>query len=187
MTIRTFIAISLPDDVKTNIVRVMETMKKVESNVRWVQPSSLHLTLKFLGNIETTKIKDVTSCLEEVSKKYKPFSFSLNGLGVFPNEVKPRVFWIGVKQGKEILEKMQQDIEERLWEKGFAKEERPFSPHLTVGRVANTSGGERLGAILGNIHFEEQFVSVNELLLMKSDLKPSGAVYSRIAGFKLET
>ncbi len=177
--IRTFIAIKLTPEISSNISKLQEELKKTSAQVKWVKPENIHLTLKFLGHVTPEELEKVKLITKETLEPFAPFEVSISGLGAFPKIKYPRVIWVGVDQGKEELKRMVSNLEERLARIGFAKEKRPFSPHLTLGRVKSSKGRERLiealslvkASNLGNMR-------VTKISIMKSELRPEGPIYT---------
>ncbi|MCS7286387.1 MAG: RNA 2',3'-cyclic phosphodiesterase [Anaerolineae bacterium] len=191
--IRTFVAIELDEEALEWLKRVQERLKTElpQGIVRWVDPKGIHLTLKFLGEIPANKVKAVEEVLKEVSHRHRPFYFDYGGLGCFPSSSHPNVVWVGVEEKTGALLALQQDVERSLLKLGFRPEDRPFSPHLTLGRVskgASSAERKRLGEYIkaGKVGSGGK-VLVKAISLMKSDLRPSGAVYTRLALFPLKS
>jgi 2'-5' RNA ligase len=177
---RTFIAISLPQGLLSEIENLIQIMKKRSTDVKWVKLQSVHLTLKFLGNLSRDELQKVFSGMNRLFRK-SPEKFQLNtgGLGAFPNFKKPRVLWVGIGgSGIEALQNLQTDIETELEKQGFPKEHRKFSPHLTVGRIKFPRNLSLLVETFSAYSFPTQNFTVDRVLVMRSDLRPSGAVYS---------
>ncbi len=153
-------------------------------------PEGIHLTLKFLGNISAQKVTDITRVMEQASQGVSPFQLQITEVGAFPNMRRPRVLWVGIKGEVDKLIAWQQRIDNGLVPLGFAKEARPFTPHLTLARLReNCSPGDRLhfGEMVARSHVEVDYnFTVNSLNLMRSQLFPAGAVYSRLAEVKLK-
>jgi 2'-5' RNA ligase len=178
--IRTFIAIPLPQSMLSEIENLIQVMKKRSADVKWVKSQSVHLTLKFLGNLSS---EDLTKVFSGMNRLFRtpPEKFQLNtgSLGAFPNIKKPRVLWIGIGgPGIEALQKLQADIETEMGKQGFPKENRKFSPHLTVGRIKFSRNLSLLVEAFSAYSFPIQDFIVDRILVMRSDLRPSGAVYS---------
>ena len=132
--IRAFIAIKLPDDIKEHLAFVITRLKPgLENAVKWVNPEAIHLTLKFLGNVPSHKIADITEAISGVAGKTGAFDLELNGCGVFPNLKWPRVAWVGLGGNIDAIKLLQQEIDLALRPFGFTPEVREFSPHLTLG------------------------------------------------------
>ena len=138
-TIRTFVAIELSDEIKRVLSELMESLREKDiREVRLVRPEGVHLTLKFLGDIPVGKVDAVKEALSCVTS-HAPFELDLDGTGVFPNERKPRVLWVGIKGDMAPLNALQSDVENALEGIGFRRERRDFSPHLTIGRIRDTA------------------------------------------------
>jgi 2'-5' RNA ligase len=178
--IRTFIAIPLSQDLIENLKKIITTFQTLSKGIKWMNPNSIHLTLKFLGNLEMGARERVICSMDDLfNNRYGRFNLMASGLGAFPNIRRPRVFWVGIK-GKDVekLLLLQQDIEDKLAQAGFQKEERRFSPHLTLGRVKYADNMQQLIDKTLAYDFLDTEFPVENVQIMRSDLKPSGAVYS---------
>ncbi len=184
MGIRSFISINIDDVIKRDINDLLTDLKRHNLDVKWIPPENLHITLKFLGNVPENTLERVKELLQGISS-FKTFRLRFKGTGFFPGRKRPRVIWIGITDSN-ILRSLQEIIEERMSALGFAKEERPFSPHLTIGRIRSLRDQERLNEVIEAIKDREfGIIDVDRIFLMKSDLRPGGAVYSVIAEFPL--
>ena len=190
--IRTFIAIELDESVKDGLTKLQKRLEgqAPRGSVRWVRPEGIHLTLKFLGDVPADQIEEITRALQKGCEGFAPFSLSCGGLGCFPNLKRPRVVWTGIQEETGTLAQLQRAIEEHVAPLGYPTEKRKFSPHLTLGRVQKrVSSGDlrRLGELVGASETgtlgQMEVRSVN---LMRSDLRPSGAVYTRLAEVELK-
>ena len=184
--IRSFIAIELPGELKLALARLQDKLKSgSRAPVKWVDTDSVHLTLKFLGNIDSGIVGKITSALEEAVRGTHPFSIEVSGLGVFPNIRRVQVVWVGLTGEVEKLGQLQQRIETGLVPLGFAAESRPFTPHLTLGRVRDyVTPDERqdLGQLVTGTAFEAKYkMSIDAVHLMKSQLTREGPIYSKIS------
>jgi 2'-5' RNA ligase len=185
--IRSFVAVELSDEVRQALAAVQRDLKvqAPPGAVRWTRPDSIHLTLQFLGDILPDQVEAVAGALRAACAGRAPFAFELAGAGVFPNLNRPRVVWVGVVEPSGALSALQQRVVQALAPLGFVPEERGFSPHLTIGRAARDAGSRDLAALgalvaragIGSLGR----VAVNAVNLMKSDLKPDGAVYTPLA------
>jgi len=186
--IRSFVAVLLDPSLKEEIARTQEQLKAVGANVRWVAPETFHFTLKFLGGVEEEKIEEIAQTVGAVAAQFQPFSLSLAGLGVYPSLSAPRVIWVGTSQGAQELTELGERTEAALEPMGFEREKRPFSAHLTLGRVRSpkrraelsqaiqaVSGGSLPGQA-GEPSFGE--MKVDRVWLMKSDLTLKGAIHT---------
>lgn len=184
--LRTFIAIELPAPHREALARLQDQLRRPGDAVRWVRPESLHLTLKFLGDVARSRIPQLTEALAAVARQTAPFSLALGTLGAFPSPERPRVLWIGLSGDLVQLTALQQRIEAALAPLGFAPEERPFTPHLTLGRVAaprNAPAPSFAGLLRSHAAAPTPPILVEAFALMSSTLTPSGAIYRRLALF----
>ena len=183
--IRSFIAIELPGAVKLNLSQIETQLKSGRRfEVKWVAPESIHLTLKFLGNILVESTKDIAQAMSEATQGIPPFRLEVKDLGVFPNLKRVQVAWVGVHGEIDKLSQLQQRLDSNLSRLGFAPEGRPFTPHLTIARLRdNASPTERqaLGQLIASTRFEAGAFSVDAISLMKSQLTREGPIYSRIS------
>lgn len=189
--IRSFIAIELPEDVRAGLRRLQAELKLPQhSFVKCVAPEGIHLTLKFLGNISPAKVTEITGVMKRASQGVSPFQLQITEVGAFPNMRQPRVLWVGIKGELDKLVAWQKRIDNGLMPLGFAKETRPFTPHLTLARLReNCSPGDRreFGEMVSKTPIEVSYkFNVTSLNLMRSQLLPGGAVYSRLAEVKLK-
>ena len=185
--IRTFVAISLTSILQDHLERLITEMRPLAEGVKWVTPQSVHLTLKFLGNLTPAELEKVFTGMKIAQNEFaEPFVIQASGTGCFPAVRRPRVLWVGLTGASMTqLQTLQNRIELQLKDQGFPLENRSFKPHLTVARV-------RDHRLLGG--FMEKYMSydfpvtdlpVTELKVMRSDLRPQGAVYSVQKTYKL--
>jgi 2'-5' RNA ligase len=184
--IRSFIAIEVPRELKSRMEEVQRELRRTEADVKWVRPDAIHLTLKFLGSIRREDVERISQAVGPVIGLWEPFDVGIQGLGGFPNFRNPRVVWVGVDQGKESLVSLKQQIEKRMTELSFPPEDRPFSAHLTLGRVRSLRGKADLSqAIESRRGVEVGIFQAREVILFRSELKPSGAVYTKLREFPM--
>jgi RNA 2',3'-cyclic 3'-phosphodiesterase len=185
---RTFVAIELGSPLRQAMVDVQATIKRALDSLpgarpQWVRPESLHLTLKFLGEIDEANLPDVLVALRVAAHRQGGFSLTVRGIGVFPDARTPKVLWAGLSGDVDKLTALAGAIDEALIPVGIEPEGRPFKPHLTIARIKDDSReiGKTLTAdeILDS-RLEIGTMNVQEIVLMKSDLKPSGSVYTRL-------
>lgn len=175
---RTFIAIELPERIKKKIEELQALLKKTNAFVSWVKPENIHVTLKFLGEVPEDKINEVFSATGKALEGSKKFTMSLKGMGVFPDFRRPRVIWIGAGSGEKELCNLANKIEEEMEKMGFPKEERKFSAHFTIGRVKSPKNIDSLMELVKSTDFSTEEIEVNEVVVMKSQLHPAGAIYT---------
>lgn len=184
--IRSFLAIEIPRTILKKIEEVQDDLKSSRADVRWVNPEKIHLTLKFFGNIDESRIDPIVKSIERPTQTISPFSLKVRGVGAFPHLKNPRVIWMGLVDGKEVLVSFQKQLEKELEKIGFEPEERAFHPHLTLGRMKSSKGREELAGRMER-HKEEEFgnFQVERVVLFKSDLKPTGPIYTPLREINL--
>ncbi len=183
--IRAFIAIDLPDDIRQHLAQVAHKLQKQLQPypIRWVPPKNIHLTLKFLGDVSEHNLHILTHLLAGEIETHRPFELSVGTLGAFPEMRRPRVIWIGIEAPDELMA-LQRGIDHTMAKLGYNRERRPYQPHLTLGRVSRNASGSEVRAI-GHV-LQETTVGflgsarVTEVHLYRSDLRPQGAVYTRL-------
>jgi 2'-5' RNA ligase len=188
--LRCFIAVELPEEVKAGLSRLQAKLKSGNDfPVKWVDPYSTHLTLKFLGNVNADMTGPISEAMAEAAKGVSPFQLEIKGLGVFPNLRRVQVIWVGIIGEVEKLLQLQKGIESNLARLGFAPEARAFTPHLTLGRVrerASADEQQKLGELIAGTRFETALaLKVNAINLIRSQLTREGAIYSRISSVEL--
>jgi 2'-5' RNA ligase len=175
---RTFIAIPLPKECQLMLDQLQQSLRPYKADVRWVAIPSIHLTLKFLGEVDPEIIPKLSESLNDSTKSERSFKLRLNGLGCFPNLRNPRVIWCGITGEIDGLLRLQQKVENTCAEYGFSPEDRPFRPHLTLGRV---SGKRNLRPLLDCIKIGSDLecsFQTNHFNVYRSILKPQGAEYT---------
>ncbi len=184
--VRAFIACDMPESLLDKISGIQDRLKGLDADVSWTKVSGIHITLKFLGDIEEDSIDKVAAVIEGASKGQKPFEVAIKGSGAFPNLRNPRVIWLGVEDNDKGLLHIQQFLDDGLKALGFEPEEREFKPHLTLGRVKGFRGKEGLAAAVSEFKGLDlgSFI-VDRVMLYKSELKPTGAIYTKLREIKL--
>ncbi len=175
---RIFIAIELPDSVKKKIEVAQAPLKKTGAFVSWVKPGNIHITLKFLGEVPEDKINEVFSAAEKAVEGTNRFAMNLKSMGAFPDFKRPRVIWIGSGSGEEELSYLAGKVEDEMEKIGFPKEGRKFSAHFTIGRVKSPKNMEKLMELVKSSDFVTDEIEVNEVVVMRSQLHPAGAIYT---------
>jgi 2'-5' RNA ligase len=184
-TIRSFLAIGIPGEILGEIGRLQERLKReIQGDIRWVRPDGIHLTLKFFGDIPEGAVSDISAVVEKAVAGHDPLDLSVSGAGVFPDLRRPRVLWLGMTGDVERLLTLQTTLERDLQRIGFPREERPFRPHLTLARIRSQRALTGLGRALEKRGGCEagRFVAAG-LSLLKSDLTPQGAIYTKLREF----
>ena len=179
LSVRVFIAVPLPADLKAKLAALQQEFRSLPLEAAWPREAGFHITLKFLGEVNSTQIGPIGACMTATAQHYGPFSLWLSGVGVFPHESSPRVLWVGVRDVTGALKQIQQTLDVRLTQIGYPPEDRPFAPHLTIARLKRIS---RRGEFLATLkaHHEEVLgrLDIDHIELVESQLRPSGARYS---------
>ncbi|MBN1264553.1 MAG: RNA 2',3'-cyclic phosphodiesterase [Anaerolineales bacterium] len=179
--LRTFIALEISQDTRNKLLNIIGTLQEMETSrsIRWVDPEKIHLTIKFLGDIQPGRIVDIVSALDEISVKIEPFQFALQGLGCFPNPRNARVLWVGLglKESGSLYQ-LHTYVEKALEKAGYPAENKPYHPHLTLARIKNPLGTEKITAMLDRFQSFKTEESISRIVFMQSELKPSGSVYT---------
>ena len=182
--VRCFIAVEIPQSILDHIAEYTLKLKPLAPDIRWVRLTSMHITLKFLGEISESLVESVRDKLMPIRLKYHPFVLTAQGSGFFPSRRSPRVIWIGLEQDNHrSLFVVQQWIEDALLTEGFNQEKRRFSPHITIGRIKVAKHLEPVLNYLELNPFPSQSFDVNAVKFIRSRLKPQGAEYSVIESY----
>ncbi len=179
--LRLFTAVDVPDSVRENAVQLQERLKTDLDGVKWTRPEKMHITLKFLGDMEEQKLPSVKEILRQCAGEQTPFDLRVSGPGTFPRSGRPRVLWVGVHEEEtSVLEDCHDYLDERYADLGVDRESRDFHPHLTLGRVRNGAPdnvrevlNEEQGTVLGRF-------TVTSLTLYRSELHPDGSRYTAL-------
>jgi RNA 2',3'-cyclic 3'-phosphodiesterase len=180
-TLRVFLAVKLSPALSQQLFKLQQQLRETLPTITWVRRESIHLTLKFLGDVEPSMVEELKSAIEPIAKIQAPFKIEIHGLGVFPHIRRPRILWIGCTAGNPSLLNLVSRIEESLEILGFPLEEKSYHPHLTLARIKQ--GNAQAGGMLIRSGLLEQPQKVGDLLiekitLFRSDLGPHGAQYT---------
>ena len=181
---RVFLALEVPDEIRQDIECFKERLNTGEAMIKWVEPENLHINLRFFGEISEEEIKKIEECSKQIADSQKPFELSIEGLGFFPNNISPRVLWLGCTS-KELL-KLRFDLEQLFEEAGLGKEKKEYKPHITLGRIKSKKEVRTLSkevckkseTRLGTFH-------ADRITIFESRLSFKGPEYIKIAEFKL--
>jgi 2'-5' RNA ligase len=178
-TLRTFVALPVPGAVTGFLKQVQQELRSAVVNIRWVPTANIHLTLKFLGDIEPSTVSAIKGRLDAVSRSIASFILTAKGVGVFPNLRQARVVWVGLDGDMKQLVLLKNNIESELTALGFKGDHRPFQAHLTIGRMRQRPDAKALGAMLQPLKeaVSEPF-GIDQIRLYQSVLKPTGAEYT---------
>lgn len=195
--VRTFIAIEFPKEVRQQLTRISDTVQEelrvqhASSALRWTAVDKMHLTLRFLGETTKAQAQIIATGLREAANDHAPFALTIDRIGAFPNLRQPRVVWLGVGGDVQQLSTLQGTVEKAVQTAGFAAEDRPFSPHLTLARAqrgATHNTLRKVGQLLQELRTPEQIaVTVGEIVYVHSELKPGGSVYTSLGHFALNS
>ncbi len=191
-TIRAFIALPIPEEIQNALGELQGRLKKALNQVRWTKPKNIHLTLKFLGEVEDYNVVPIEKALAEVATLYESFPVVADGLDCFPLKGSPRVIWLGLKEETGTLANLAASIEKAMEELSFPKENRAFAPHLTLGRLRQGQKPKISPQTIREMIQKEESTQLGtfeaqEVLLIKSNLTPNGPIYSNLATLKLGT
>lgn len=186
--LRLFWAVNLPDSVKADLGKLAEKLRVSNADAKWVEEHNLHLTLQFLGEVERHRLLDINAAVKAAVSHLEPFRLNLGGLGAFPNYNRPRVLWVGVGGELDKVKDLHNKVGQALTTIGFAPEERPFRPHLTLARFRSLIGVEQLmqGVQQLRPHVQELgHFHVKSVDLMQSHLSSKGPKYSIVSSIVL--
>ena len=188
VTWRIFCAIELPATVRGLILQHIADLKAAVPGARasWAREATLHLTLKFLGEIPVTAVPTFSNAVARAVAGVSPFSIRLNETGAFPKHGQPKVLWIGVDDGSRRLADLQSRLEEESEVAGYAKEQRPFHPHLTIARLRDPRVARALASAHKEIQFEPVMIPVSELVVIRSELSSAGSKYTAVSRHALD-
>jgi len=184
---RLFLAVDIPEDIRSSAERLIARLEIPSTKVRWVKPANLHVTLKFLGETSSDRLAAVIDAARRTAAAFGPMNLSVDGMGVFPNKIKPRVVWLGLKGDLDKMAGLAEALDLALARKGFDREERAFSPHLTIGRVISDSvKGQIIRATTAHREMDLGSFTASSLVLYESQLRPGGSIYNAIESFDLK-
>ena len=185
---RCFIAIVLPEELKAKIAGIQDRLKTAGADVSWTRQEGMHLTLKFLGEVEEKRTPEIERALDMAVDGITAFTLTVSGMGIFPDMRRPRVVWIGLKEEGDNLIRLHKGVDEELKKTGFPSEDRRFTPHITLGRIRSNRNIEKLLKLIDvEKGVDSGSFEVSDLHLIKSELKPSGAVYTELYSVMLSS
>ena len=190
-TVRVFVSVGLSAAAREVLVDAVERIRvEIPDGVQWARPDGMHLTLKFLGNISSANVPPLLECVRELAGANRGFGLKLTGLGMFPNRRKPRVLWAGVGGELDALSSLQQAAEDAINALGYPPEQRPFRPHITLGRPRRSVSDAqlaRIGAVASGLAPPNPVDwQVDSMDVMRSELHPSGAHYTVLGSGRLQ-
>lgn len=179
---RLFIAVELPTEIREKLSSLQKNLQKTGADAKWVEPDHIHLTVKFLGNVELEKASAIGALLDKLFPHQATFEMTLDEIGCFPSLGAPRVVWAGLRNADKTLERIVQTTEEELYKMGFEKEVRPFTAHATLGRIRSPRNRTALSLKIEDINrdFKKERFQIDNITLFESRLSPKGPAYSII-------
>lgn len=184
--LRTFIAVDPGKIIRNHLVALQEALARTGAEVKWVEPENLHVTLLFLGEVDERQLVDVCRIVKDCASRVPPFALHAEHVGCFPNPRRPRVVWAGVGEGTETLQALHGALETPLQDLGYRREERRYTPHITLGRVKSEDDTPGLGqALAKRDHWKGGETTVQELLVMSSEVLAKGPAYTVLSRCKL--
>jgi 2'-5' RNA ligase len=182
-SLRVFCAVELPPEVRARAAAHIESLRSAAPGVSasWDRAEKLHITIKFLGEIEAARVPSLSLAASRAAQEVQPFELAIEGAGAFPSQGPPRVLWLGVTDPSGALASLQSSLEDACAEAGFTRDKRAFHPHLTIARLRNPRGTRRLAALHREQGFEAAPFHVMELRVIRSELGPRGSTYTEIS------
>ena len=182
--IRTFLAVPLPAEIRDKLTVLQRQLAQRSNKITWTQPENLHVTLIFLGDVSAEEVPAICKAAQEASSTIKPFEASVRGVGCFPDQRRPRILWAGISEGTTQLRELLDLTSIQLEGLGFRREERIYTPHITIGRVRQSQRGfgESLQA---HEAFEAGKTLVEEVHIYSSELTPKGSLYTLMGRARL--
>ena len=182
--LRTFLAIDVDEDLKAKMYRIIKEFKKIDANIKYVDLENLHLTLKFFGEIDSEGIDLLSSKIESVVSNFDEFTIKIKGCGAFPNTNRIKVIWLGIDDD-ELIRQLHDELDKEFVKLGLDKDKR-FSSHLTIGRMRNAKGKNKVKSTIEEFEdVEIGEMSVDRIILKKSTLTPQGPIYEDLRIFEL--
>ena len=182
-TVRTFVAVEISSEIRTRAAQLMARLNTTSAKVRWVEPHNMHLTLKFLGDVDLLEIPELCQAVSDAVANLPPFEIEARGAGVFPDLHSPRTVWLGIGRGTDEMVELHAAVERGLTGLGFRRDQRRFRPHLTLGRVRGTGPGNRDLAerVAEQADFAGGVASVEAVVVFSSELGRDGPTHEALA------
>ena len=184
---RSFIAVKISTGQRQKIADLIGDLRASEARVKWVRPENMHVTLKFLGEVDERNLPEIFDSFEKSLTNDQAFAFNIQNIGCFPNIRRPRVIWVGIERGKDELKVLAKKVDNLMSEFGFEREKRGFSPHLTIGRVKDTRGIESVTGRFDGIDFNTESCVIDEVVFFQSILRREGPTYIAHKVVQLQT
>ena len=172
---------NITSKIRNELIRLQSELKKsLKGNISWVEPENIHLTLRFLGQVNNEQLDEIKKIVQETAKKIKRFNMDLGVIGAFPDVSYPRILWVGINFGFNELNEINAELEDKLETINFAVGEKYFHPHLTIARIKSLEGENMLPEITQKIHPKQLAETVDKLVIVQSELTPQGAKYTEL-------
>ncbi len=180
---RVFCAVELPEEVRARAADHIKYLRAHAAQVKasWDRSEKLHITLKFIGEIETARTSELAQALDAATSGSAPFEISIEGTGTFPPRGVPRVLWLGVRDEQGELVRLQKRLEDECEGRRFPREERSFNPHLTIARLRAPAGARQLAALHQETTFATEAFNVSDIILIRSELRADGSRYTPLS------
>ena len=188
-TVRTFVAVESPESVRSRALDLIERLRCTQAKVKWVSPDQMHWTLSFLGDVPLDETASICRAVERATAQLAAFTFEARGAGAFPTAHRPRTVWVGGGSGNDHMVQLHDAVQIQLAELGFRAERRRFQPHLTLGRVRNSSLKDiaELGKLIDeNDDFDCSSMRVSQVCVFSSRLEPAGPIYGVLGRAELQ-
>ena len=186
--IRCFVAIEIPKAIQERLAQIQDTFRKRIGQASWVKPGNIHLTLKFIGEIEQSQLGIIEPALARATKHYHPFALQIGGVGAFPNLTRPRVIWVGVKSGAAEASALARAIDLELNRCGYPLDDKAFNPHLTLARMKGRVDMRPFVDVFRQYdEIDNASIRVNEIALVRSQLDAKGAIYTILKAYALHS
>jgi 2'-5' RNA ligase len=185
---RTFIGVDISEGTRGRAAALQQSLAQTGAEVKWASPEGMHVTLLFLGEVDDRELHVICRAVQEVAAREPAFTLAVSGVGAFPNARRPKILWAGIAQGEDALRRLYDDLETRMLDLGcYRKEERGYTPHLTLGRVKAERDGLALAPELAKRQeWDGGSTTVDEVLVYSSDLTRDGPVYTVIGRGELK-
>ncbi len=185
--IRTFIAIDIPYEIRDKLSALQMDLKKVKARVSWPKVENIHITLKFLGDVEANQITDIAQAVQIATNEMNSFMVEIREVGAFPNWRKARILWVGARSDENLLAELARRIDMETTRLGYGREERPFKAHLTLGRVKMIQDlGELMKKVEDHRDFKAGVFPVTEVIVMQSELNSLGSIYTPLHRIQIQ-
>lgn len=184
--IRCFVAIEIPEPIQNRLGRIQNSLQQQIQKASWVKPGNIHLTLKFLGDVDPADLESIGEAIKSVAVRHRSFSLCIGGVGAFPNLARPRVMWVGVQVGRGRVCDVAEDIHLALIPCGFSSDTKKFNPHLTIARLKGRTDLRPYAAQYRQYdRINGVEMTVDTISLIQSQLHPRGAIYSTLQSYPL--